>query len=47
MYILLRKHKTKDWEKVEEEKDENDILLLKEEYENNHDHSFMFKVEKI
>jgi hypothetical protein len=47
MYILLQKHKTKDWEKVEQEESEQDILVLQEEYQNSHDRSYMFKIEKV
>ena len=47
MYILLQKFKTKEWEKVEEEEQEEDIHFLEDEYKNTHDRSYMFKIEKV
>jgi hypothetical protein len=44
MYVLLMKHKANEWQKVEQEENEDDIILLEEEYKNTHDRSYMFKV---
>jgi len=46
MYKLYRKHKIHDWEVVEQEEKEEDIRVLEMEYRQNHDRSYLFKVEK-